>query len=149
MTHPNEGTTTASWGPWNHSKSIPEDRSMFLKAKLHKESRNGFKKINCCRFKKKNFFSAQKNVNKNWTFFWSFEFLFLFSKDILHCKFSICNYSPLIIIWLNNLNQFDSTFDLHKLMTNDNWKKPITIINFDIKTVRYKMSVTHATFLLL
>ena len=37
---------TTSWGPGNHSMSPPECRPPFLKPKLHKESKNGFKQIN-------------------------------------------------------------------------------------------------------
>ena len=37
---------TMSWGPGNHSMSPPECRPPFLKPKLHKESKNGFKQIN-------------------------------------------------------------------------------------------------------
>ena len=37
---------TTSWGCWKHSFGIPGVRPIFLKPKLHKESKNGFKKIN-------------------------------------------------------------------------------------------------------
>ena len=36
---------TTSWGPGNHSMSPPGCRPPFLKPKLHKESKNGFKLI--------------------------------------------------------------------------------------------------------
>ena len=35
--------TTTSWGCWKHVFGIPGVRPMFLKADLHKESKNGFK----------------------------------------------------------------------------------------------------------
>ena len=35
-----------SWGCWKHAFGIPGVRPMFLKPKLYKESKNGFKKIN-------------------------------------------------------------------------------------------------------
>ena len=57
-----------SWGPGNHSKLTPGSRPMFLKAKLHKESRNGFKTIIYRRYPvmifSKNWFSAQKIIKK-------------------------------------------------------------------------------------
>ena len=37
---------TTSWGCWKHPFGIPGVRPMFLKPKLHKESKNGFKTIN-------------------------------------------------------------------------------------------------------
>ena len=59
---------TMSWGPGNHSKLTPGGRPMFLKAKLYKESRNGFKTINYRRYPvmifSKNWFSAQKIIKK-------------------------------------------------------------------------------------
>ena len=39
-------TYTTSWGCWKHLFGIPGVRPMFLKPKLHKESKNGFKTIN-------------------------------------------------------------------------------------------------------
>ena len=37
---------TMSWWCWKHPFGIPGVRPMFLKPKLHKESKNGFKTIN-------------------------------------------------------------------------------------------------------
>jgi hypothetical protein len=57
-----------SWGPGNHSKLTPGTRPTFLKAKFHKESRNGFKTINYRRYPvmifKKTRFSTQKILEK-------------------------------------------------------------------------------------
>ena len=59
---------TMSWGPGNHSKLTPGSRPMFLKVKLHKESRNGFKTINNRCYPvmifSKNWFLAQKIIKK-------------------------------------------------------------------------------------
>ena len=60
---------TTSWGYWKHPFGIPGVRSMFLKPKLHKESKNGFKTINyrCSpvMFFSKNFFWHQKSSEKS------------------------------------------------------------------------------------
>ena len=72
-----------SWGPGNHSKLTPGSRPMFLKAKLHKESRNGFKTINYRRYPvmifSKNWFSAQKIIEKIGHFvdFWIFMSIYM------------------------------------------------------------------------
>ena len=69
---------TASWELWKHPDPVPGGRPMFFKAKLPKESKNGFKTISCRRypvmFFSKNYFWHQKS-SKNWTFCWFFEIL--------------------------------------------------------------------------
>ena len=60
------------------SSPAPGSRSMFFKSKLSKESKNGFKTINCCRypvmfFFSKNYFCHHKS-SKNWMFWWFFNF---------------------------------------------------------------------------
>ena len=63
---------TTSWGCWKHPLWIPGVRPMFLKPKLHKQSKNGFKTISCRRYPlmifSKNCFSVQKNHQKYWMF---------------------------------------------------------------------------------
>ena len=58
----------ASWELWKHPDPVPGGRSMFFKAKLPKESKNGFKTISCCRypvmFFSKNYFWYQKSSKK-------------------------------------------------------------------------------------
>ena len=71
-------TYTMSWGCWKHPLWIPGVRPMFLKPKLHKESKNGFKTISCRRYPLmiflKNCFSVQNNHQKNLMFCWFFNF---------------------------------------------------------------------------
>ena len=59
-------------GYWKHPFGIPGVRPMFLKPKLHKESKNGFKTISCCPYRKVIFFQitflGTKNHRKNPTF---------------------------------------------------------------------------------
>ena len=59
---------TTSWGCWKHPFEIPGVRPMFLKPKLHKESKNGFKTINyrppSVMFFSKNYFRHQKSLKK-------------------------------------------------------------------------------------
>ena len=59
---------TTSWGCWKHVFGIPGARPMFLKAELHKESKNGFKTINyrppSVMFFSKNYFRHQKSSKK-------------------------------------------------------------------------------------
>ena len=69
---------TTSWGCWKHSFGIPGVRPIFLKPKLHKESKNGFKKINYRRSPvmifSKNCFWSNKIIKKVARFvdFWIF-----------------------------------------------------------------------------
>ena len=68
---------TTSWGCWKHPFVIPGVTPMFLKPKLHKESKNGFKTINyrpplLVIFSKNCF--QHKNHQKIWTFCWFFNF---------------------------------------------------------------------------
>ncbi len=69
---------TTSWGCWKHPFGIPGVRPMFLKPKLHKESKNGFKTINyrppSTTFFFKKLFLEQKNHQKSWTFCWFLNF---------------------------------------------------------------------------
>ena len=59
---------TAFWGPGNHSKLTPGGRPMFLKPRLHKESKNGFKTIHCCPYPvlifSENYFFANMSSKK-------------------------------------------------------------------------------------
>ena len=64
---------TVSWELWKHPDPAPGGRPMFFKAKLPKESKNGFKTISCrCFFKK--LFSAPKIIKRIGCFvdFWIF-----------------------------------------------------------------------------
>ena len=69
---------TTSWGCWIHSFGIPGVRPMFLKPKLYKESKNGFKTINYRRSPvmifSKNCFWSKKIIKKVARFadFWIF-----------------------------------------------------------------------------
>ena len=60
---------TTSWGCWQHPLGIPGVRPMFLKPKLHKESKNGLKTINyrppSVMFFSKNYFRHQKSSKKS------------------------------------------------------------------------------------
>ena len=71
-------SSTTSWGCWKHPLWIPGVRPMFLKPKLHKQSKNGFKTISCRRYPlmifSKNCFSVQNNHQKNWMFCWFLNF---------------------------------------------------------------------------
>ena len=73
-----ERNNTTSWGCWKHPLWIPGVRPMFLKPKLHKQSKNGFKTISCRRYPLmiflKNCFSVQNNHQKNLMFCWFFNF---------------------------------------------------------------------------
>ena len=80
---------TTSWGCWKHVFGIPGVRPMFLKAELHKESKNGFKTINSSPplvmiFSKNRF--GSKKLSKKLDVLLTFEFLW-----------------P---IYMNNLDQF-------------------------------------------
>ena len=59
---------TTSWGCWKHLFGIPGVRLMFLKPKLHKESKNGFKTINYRPYPvmifSKNCFKSKKSSKK-------------------------------------------------------------------------------------
>ena len=60
--------STTSWGCWKYCLGIPGVRPMFLKPKLHKESKNGFKTINYRRspvmFFSKNYFRCKKSTKQ-------------------------------------------------------------------------------------
>ena len=61
---------TMSWGFWKHHFGIPGVRPMFSKPKLHKESKNGFKKINYRPYRRvifSNYFLSTKNHQINGT----------------------------------------------------------------------------------
>ena len=61
---------TVSWELWKHPDPAPGGRPKFFKAKLPKESKNGFKTISCCRypvmFFSKNYFRHQKSSTFCW-----------------------------------------------------------------------------------
>ena len=72
------------------SSPAPGGRSMFFKAKLSKESKNGFKIISCRRypviFFSKSYFWHQKS-SKNWMFWW---FLNFYVCSYLFPSVSLC-----------------------------------------------------------
>ena len=78
---------TMSWGCWKHVFWIPGARPMFLKAELHKESKNGFKTINfrppSVMIFSKNWFRSKKNHQKNGCFvdFWIFTAIYMNNLD--------------------------------------------------------------------
>ena len=59
---------TTSWELWKHPNPAPGDRPMFFKAESPKESKNGFKTISCCGYRKaifsNYFFRYQKSSKK-------------------------------------------------------------------------------------
>ena len=61
---------TVSWELWKHHDPAPGGRPMFFKAKVPKESKNGFKTISCCcypvMFFSKNYFRHQKSSTFCW-----------------------------------------------------------------------------------
>ena len=79
--------TTTSWGCWKHVFGIPGVRPMFLKAELHKESKNGFKTINyrpaLTTFFSKNCFRSKKIIKKVGHFvgFWIFMAIYMDKLD--------------------------------------------------------------------
>ena len=80
---------TMSWGCWKHVFGIPVARPMFLKAELHKESKNGFKTIN---FKPPSIMIFSRNG------FWSKKII----KKIGH----FVDFLIFMPIYVNNLDQF-------------------------------------------
>jgi hypothetical protein len=68
---------TTSWGCWKHPFRIPGVRPMFLKPKLHKESKNGFKTISCRRYP-----------------------VMIFSKNCFRCKTIIKNIGCFVDFWI-------------------------------------------------
>ena len=60
---------TASWGPWKHPDPAPGGRPIFFKPEWPKESKNGFKTISCCPYRKvifsNYFFRYQKSSKKS------------------------------------------------------------------------------------
>ena len=80
---------TMSWGCWKHVFGIPGARPMFLKAELHKESKNGFKTINS---RPPSVMIFSKNC------FWS--------KKIIKKIGRFVNFWIFMAIYMNNLDQF-------------------------------------------
>ena len=78
---------TTSWGCWKHPLWIPGVRPMFLRPKLLKQSKNGFKTICCRRYPlmifSKNCFSVQNNHQKIRCFvdFWIFMAIYIMKLD--------------------------------------------------------------------
>ena len=76
-----------SWGCWKHPFGIPGVRPMFLKPKLHKESKNGFKTINYrpspVMIFSKNCFWGKKIIKKVGCFvdFWIFMAIYMNKLD--------------------------------------------------------------------
>ena len=74
---------TTSWGYWEHAFWIPGARPMFLKPKLHEESKNGFKTISCRPYPvmifSKNCFWCKKIIKKIRRFddFWTFMAMYM------------------------------------------------------------------------
>ena len=72
---------------WKHLDPVPGVRPMIFKAKLHKESKNGFKTINCHRypvmFFSKDYFQHQKSSKKIGHFvdFWNFMSIYIDKLD--------------------------------------------------------------------
>ena len=59
---------TASWGLWKHSNPVPGGRPRFFKPEWPKESKNGFKTISCCPYRKvifSNYFFKYQKSSKN------------------------------------------------------------------------------------
>ena len=91
-----------SWGCWKHHFGIPGVRPMFLKPKLHKESKNGFKTISFRRyplvFFSKNYFLAPKIIKK-WNGFTSNSF----PHDLNCSKYNVDNFfAPKTVFWKNH-----------------------------------------------
>ena len=78
---------TMPWGCWKHVFGIPGARPMFLKAELHKESKNGFKTINfrppSVMIFSKNCFRSKKIIKKIGHFvdFWIFMAIYMNNLD--------------------------------------------------------------------
>ena len=62
------GVPTTSWEYWKHLFGIPGVRPMFLKAELHKESKNGFKNNQLPALPSNVFFKKLISAPKNWMF---------------------------------------------------------------------------------
>ena len=92
---------TTSWECWKHAFWIPGARPMFLKPKLHKESKNGFKTISCRPYPvmifSKNCFWCKKIIKKIRRFddFWTFMAMYMIK---LH-QFKKNNCRKLRISW--------------------------------------------------
>ena len=68
---------TASWGPWKHPDPAPGGRPIFFKPEWPKESKNGFKTISCCPYRKvifSNYFFRHQKSSKKWDGFTSNQF---------------------------------------------------------------------------
>ena len=99
-----------SWGCWKHSFGIPGVRPMFLKPKLHKESKNGFKTISCRCYP-----------------------VMIFSKNCFRCKTIIKNIDVFLIfeffwqyIWINqtsfkkfNCRMFRISWNITKMLKTE------------------------------
>ena len=104
--------STTSWGCWKHAFGIPGVRPMFLKPKLYKESKNGFKKINYrppCK--------------------WFFQITFFGTKNHQEiCKVlkkKQCQKVWFAIIFLSLIM---NSYILQKLTTMELWKIPESLI---------------------
>ena len=78
---------TMSWGCWKHPFGIPGVRPMFLKPKLHEESKNGFKTINSRCYRMgifSNYFFRHQKSSKNWHF-WTLDDIFEIIQKALIC----------------------------------------------------------------
>ena len=99
---------TTSWGCWKHPLWIPGVRPMFLKPKLHKQSKNGFKTISCRRYPlmifSKNCFSVQNNHQKDWMFCWFLNFYGTIYELIRSetVQFFLWFFVPKKVIWKNH-----------------------------------------------
>ena len=60
---------TMSWELWKHPDPVPGGRPIFFKPESPKESKNGFKTISCCPYRKvifsNYFFRYQKSLKKS------------------------------------------------------------------------------------
>ena len=81
---------TMSWELWKHHNPVPGVRPIFLKPKLHKESKNGFKTINYrpspVMIFSKNCYKCKKIIKKGdvlliLIFLWQYTFPILLSND--------------------------------------------------------------------
>ena len=85
---------STSWGCWKHLFGIPGVRPMFLKPKLHKESKNGFKEINYRRSPvmifSKNCFWSDKIIKKILTFVDSWIFMAIYMDKLDQFKKNNC-----------------------------------------------------------
>ena len=87
LVHRLNKTTTTSWGCWKHVFGIPGARPIFLKAEMHKKSKNGFKTMNSrppsVMIFSKNCFRSKKIIKKIGRFidFWIFMPIYMNNLD--------------------------------------------------------------------